>query len=50
MRIEPAHQEQCGVQYLAQGHLDMQTRRIEPATFQEQDAGYTPNPNNPVTN
>ena len=23
-----------GVQYLAQGHFDMQTRGIEPATFQ----------------
>ena len=28
----PAHLEQFVVQYLAQGHFDMQTRRIEPAT------------------
>ena len=28
------HQEQYfGVQYLAQGHLDMQTRGTEPAAF-----------------
>ena len=27
-------QEQFGVQYLAQGHFDMQTRGIKPATFQ----------------
>ena len=26
------HQEQFGVQYLARGHVDMQTRGIEPAT------------------
>ena len=26
-------QDQFGVQYLAQGHFDMQTRGIEPATF-----------------
>ena len=26
--------EQFGVQYLAQGHFDMQTRGMEPATFQ----------------
>ena len=30
----PADQEQFGVQYPAQEHFDMQTRRIEPATFQ----------------
>ena len=28
-RAGPAHQEQSGVQYLAQGHFDMQTRGIE---------------------
>ena len=39
-----AHQEQFGVQYLAQGHLNMQTRGIKPATFREQDAGSTPEP------
>ena len=26
------HQEQYGVQYLAQGHFNMQTRGIQPAT------------------
>ena len=31
----PAHQEQFGVHYLAQGHLDMQTRGIEPARLLE---------------
>ena len=29
----PAHQEQFGVSYLAQGHFDMQTKGIKPATF-----------------
>ena len=28
-----AHQEHFGVQYLAQGHFDMQTRGINPETF-----------------
>ena len=28
-----AHEEQFGVQSLAQGHFDMQTRGNEPATF-----------------
>ena len=28
------HQEQFGVQYLAQGHFDMQIRGIKPVTFQ----------------
>ena len=32
-RCRPAHQEQFGVQYLAQGHFNMQTRLTEPATF-----------------
>ena len=32
------------VQYLAKRHLDMQNRGIEPATFQQQDTGSTPNP------
>ena len=27
------HQEQFGVQCLAQGHFNMQTRGIEPSTF-----------------
>ena len=31
-RCQPARQEQFGVQYLAQGHFDMQTRGIKPAT------------------
>ena len=29
----PAHQEQFGVQHLTQGHYDIQTRGIEPATL-----------------
>lgn len=29
---------------LSQGHFDMQTRRIEPATFQQQDAGSSSEP------
>ena len=32
-RCRPAHQEEIGVQYLAQGQFDMQTRGIEPAPF-----------------
>ena len=32
-RCRPAHLEQFGVQYLAQGHFDMKTREIGPATF-----------------
>ena len=31
-RHQPGHQEQFGVQYLAQGHFDMQTGGTEPAT------------------
>ena len=31
--MQSAHQEQFWVQYLAQGHFDMQTRGIKPATF-----------------
>ena len=46
-RFRPAHQEQFGVQYLAQGHFDMQTRRFKPATFRCQDAGSTPEPQPP---
>ena len=34
-------------QYLAQGHFDMQTRGIEPSTFQQQDAGSTPESQTP---
>ena len=30
---DKAHQEQFGVQYLAQGHFDMQARGIGPETF-----------------
>ena len=30
---QQAHQEQFGVQYLAQRHFDMQTRETEPAAF-----------------
>ena len=33
-RCQPARQEQFGVQYPAQGHFNVQTRGIEPATFQ----------------
>ena len=33
MRQHEKHQEQFGVQYLAQGHFHMQTMRIKPATF-----------------
>ena len=40
----PAHQEQFGVQFLAQRHFDMQTRGIKPATFQYQDASSVPEP------
>ena len=40
-------QDQFGVQYLAQGHFDMQTRGIEPATFWWQDAGSTPSHSQP---
>ena len=32
-RCQPAHQEQFGVQYLAEGHFDMHTRGIKPETF-----------------
>ena len=39
---QPAHQEQFGIHYLAQGQFGMQTRGIKPATFQLQDAGFTP--------
>ena len=39
-----AYQEQLGVQYLAQGHFNMQTRGIEPATFLWQEAGSTTEP------
>ena len=35
------NQEQFRVQYLAQGHFNMQARGPEPATFQLQDAGST---------
>ena len=31
-KCRPAHQEQFGVQYLAQGHFGMQARGLEPAT------------------
>ena len=44
----PAHQEQFGVWYLTQLHLHMQTRAIEPATFQQQDAGSTHDPQLPA--
>ena len=37
-RCRPAHQEQFGVQCLAQGHFDMQVRGKKPASFQKQDA------------
>ena len=43
-RCWPAHQEQSEVQYLAQGHFNVQTRGIEPATFQWQDTGSTTEP------
>lgn len=33
VRCQPAHEEQFGVQYYAQGHPDMQTRGIKPETF-----------------
>ena len=33
MKMQPAHQEQFGIRYLAQGHLDMKTKGINPATF-----------------
>ena len=39
-----AHQEQFWVQYLTQGHFDMQTRGIEPVTFRWQIAGSTAEP------
>ena len=42
--VRPAHQEQFGVQCLAQGHFDIQTTWIEPTTFQWQDAGSTSEP------
>lgn len=32
-RCQPAHKEQFGVQYIAQGRVDMQTKGIEPVTF-----------------
>ena len=32
-RCRPAHQEQFGVQCLAQGHFDMQTMGVKPAIF-----------------
>ena len=35
VRCRPEHQEQFGIQNLAQGHFNMQTRRIEPATNSE---------------
>lgn len=44
MQSRPVHQLQFGVQYLAQGHFHMQTRGIEPVTFQWADAGSTPEP------
>ena len=40
-RCRPAHQEQFGIEYLAHGYFDMQTRGVEPATFRLQDAGST---------
>ena len=30
------------VQYLAQGHFNLQTREMEPVTFRKQTAGSTP--------
>ena len=39
----PAHQEQFGVKYFAQGHFDMQISGIsEPVISQLQDKGTTP--------
>ena len=43
-RCQLAHQEQ----YLAQGHFDIKTRGIKPATFWLEDAGSTPEPHSPV--
>ena len=40
----PAHQEQFGVCYLAQGHFNMQARGMEPVTFRLHDAGSTSEP------
>ena len=37
-----------GVQYLAQGHFNMQIRGTEPATFCLQDAGFTLEPEPPL--
>ena len=36
-----------GVQYLAKGYFDMQTRGIKPATFWQQEAGSTSKPQPP---
>ena len=42
------YQEQFGVQSLAQGHCDMQTRGIKPVTLRQQDAGFTPQPQSSI--
>lgn len=36
--------EQFGVQYLAQRHFHMETRKIQPDIFRQQDAGSTSEP------
>ena len=40
-RRQPAHQEQFGVQYLAQGHLDMQLGEAEIRTMRSSDYKMT---------
>ena len=43
MQIAPAYQEQFGVQYLAQGHFDMQLsseRGFEPVIFQSEPSNF----------
>ena len=45
--MQGADQQQFAVQYLAQGHFNMQIRGFKPATFQLQDTGFTPEPQLP---